>query len=184
MPGGGGAAALCGAIGISLGSMVGEYTVNKKNYENVQGDITLLLKRAEALREKFLALIDEDAKAFLSLSEAYAVSKENPERLGLFETATVTAATPPLEMVRCCGEALEILRDFQIKGNKMLISDAGCGVIICRAAMEAAAMNVHINTKNLMDKKLAKEMDEEVQELLDRYIPLSDAIISSVLNSL
>ena len=184
VPGGGGAAALCGAIGISLGSMVGEYTVGKKNYEEVSKDIEILLERAEGLRKKFFSLIDEDARAFLPLSEAYSVPKENPERVNLLEAASIEAAEPPLEMVRCCGKALEILRDFQIKGNKMLVSDACCGGIICRAAMEAAAINVRINTKNIIDRKLADKMEEEVRELLDRYIPLSETIVSSASDSL
>ena len=67
-PGGGGAAALCGALGIALGNMVGSLTLGKKKYADVQEDITALNSRAEALRADFVALIDADAEAFAPLS--------------------------------------------------------------------------------------------------------------------
>ena len=79
-PGGGGAAALCGALGIALGNMVGSLTLGKKKYADVQEDITALNSRAEALRADFAALIDADAEAFAPLSRAYSIPKDAPAR--------------------------------------------------------------------------------------------------------
>lgn len=180
VPGGGGAASLCGALGIALGSMVGNYTVGKKNYKDVEEEVIKLNKKANELQKRFIELIEEDAKAFEPLSQAYSISKDDPMRADLFEAATITAATPPFEMVKACGEAIELLREYANKGSKLLISDAGCGAALCKAAMQAAAMNVFINTKSLIDRKTANDMEEEVDFILNKYIPIGDEIIEEV----
>ena len=71
VPGGGGASALAAAIGISLGDMVGELTVGKKRYADVEEDIRGLMERSQALRLRFLELVDGDAEAFAPLAKAY-----------------------------------------------------------------------------------------------------------------
>lgn len=184
VPGGGGAAALCGALGIALSEMVGNFTLGKNKYTEVEDDIDRLMREASELRSVFLNLVEEDAKAFEPLSKAYGISKDDPHRADLLEAATVNAAMPPLEMVRTCGKAIRVLREMQLKGSVMLISDAGCGAAICRAAMHSAAMNVFVNTKTLIDRKTAEEIDEEVDKLLKEYIPLADRIVSEVTEKL
>ncbi|MDR2664773.1 MAG: cyclodeaminase/cyclohydrolase family protein, partial [Oscillospiraceae bacterium] len=79
-PGGGGAAALAGALGVALGSMVGSLTLGKKKYADVQGDIERIMESAAALRGELLALIDGDAAAFEPLSRAYGIPKDDPSR--------------------------------------------------------------------------------------------------------
>ena len=80
VPGGGGASALCGALGIALGSMVGEFTLGKKKYADYEEDIKALMERAEILRKEAVALVDKDAEAFEPLAKAYAIPKEEPDR--------------------------------------------------------------------------------------------------------
>lgn len=184
VPGGGGAAALCGALGIALSEMVGNFTLGKKKYADVEEDIKALMREAAELRSTFLNLIEEDAKAFEPLSKAYSIPKDDPGRAALMEEATMTATRPPLEMVRACGRSIRILREMQLKGSVMLISDAGCGAAVCRAAMHSAAMNVFINTKTLVDRSVADAIDEEVDGLLKEYIPLADRIVSEVMEKL
>ena len=92
-PGGGGAAALCGAVGIALGNMVGNLTIGKKKYADVQEDIKALNEKAEELRAEFLALIDADAAAFRPLSRAYGIPKDDPARAEVMEAALLAAVS-------------------------------------------------------------------------------------------
>ena len=79
VPGGGGAAALVGAVGTALAGMVGNLTTGKKKYAEFEEDIQRILKEAQALQDRLLAMIDEDAENFLPLSKAYGLPKETEE---------------------------------------------------------------------------------------------------------
>ena len=167
-PGGGGAAALCGAVGIALGNMVGNLTLGKKKYAEVQEDIAALNAKAESLREDFLALIDADAEAFEPLSKAYGIPKDEPARGEVMEAALLAAVQPPLEIMRKCVKALELIAEYASKGSALAISDAGCAAAITRAACEAAALNVLVNTKPMRDREKAGEINREANELLQK----------------
>ena len=167
-PGGGGAAALCGAVGVALGNMVGKLTLGKKKYAEVQEDIAALNAKAEALREEFLALIDADAEAFEPLSKAYGIPKDDPTRGEVMEAALLAAVQPPLEIMRKCVKALELIAEYAAKGSALAISDAGCAAAITRAACEAAALNVFVNTKPMRDREKAGEINHEANELLQQ----------------
>lgn len=167
-PGGGGAAALCGAVGIALGNMVGNLTLGKKKYAEVEEDIAALNAKAEALRADFLALIDADAAAFEPLSKAYGIPKDDPARGEVMEAALLAAVQPPLEIMRKCVKALELIAEYAAKGSALAISDAGCAAAITRAACEAAALNVFVNTKPMRDREKAGEINREANELLQK----------------
>ena len=167
-PGGGGAAALCGAVGVALGNMVGNLTLGKKKYAEVQEDIAALNAKAEALRADFLALIDADAAAFEPLSKAYGIPKDEPARGEVMEAALLAAVQPPLEIMRKCVKALELIAEYAAKGSALAVSDAGCAAAITRAACEAAALNVFVNTKPMRDREKAGEINREANELLQQ----------------
>lgn len=179
-PGGGGAAALCGALGIALGNMVGSLTLGKKKYADVQEDIAALNQRAEAIRADFVALIDADAEAFAPLSRAYSIPKDDPARDEIMEPALLKAAEAPLEIMRKCAEALELISGYAAKGSALAISDAGCAAALCGAAMEAAALNVKINTKSMKNRAVADNINAEMNELLQKYFALSQEIYNDV----
>lgn len=179
-PGGGGAAALCGALGIALGNMVGSLTLGKKKYADVQEDIEALNSRAEALRADFAALIDADAEAFAPLSRAYSIPKDAPGRDEIMESALLRAAEPPLEIMRKCAEALDVIADYAAKGSALAISDAGCAAALCGAALQAAALNVRINTKSMKNRAAAEEIDAETDELLQKYSTIAQEIYKRV----
>ena len=179
-PGGGGAAALCGALGIALGNMVGSLTLGKKKYADVQEDIAELNAKAEALRAGFVALVDADAEAFAPLSRAYSIPKDDPARDEIMEPALLRAAEAPLEIMRKCAEALELISGYAAKGSALAISDAGCAAALCCAAMEAAALNVKINTKSMKNRALADNINAEMNELLQKYFALSQEIYNDV----
>lgn len=180
VPGGGGAAALAGALGVALCSMVGNFTVGKKKYADVEADVQAMLVKGETLRTRLLELVDADAEAFEPLSRAYAIPKDDPTHDEVLETATLNACAAPVEMVERCAQAIDLLEEMMLKGSKMLISDVGCGALLAKAAMESAAMNVYINTKALKDRVKAEEIEQKVDNLLKKYRIRADCVVESV----
>ena len=173
VPGGGGAAALVGAVGVALCSMVGNFTTGKKKYAQYEEDIKRMLAEGEELRLKLLDLVDADAAAFEPLSKAYAYPKEDPKRDEVLEEATMNALKAPIEMVETLAKVIALLEEMQVKGSKMLISDVGCGALFAGAAMEAAAMNVFVNTKSLKNRDVATKINNHMDELLERSLPVA-----------
>lgn len=180
VPGGGGAAALAGALGVALCSMVGNFTTGKKKYAAYEEDVQRMLAEGETLRARLLELVEADAAAFEPLSRAYAIPKEDPTRDSVLEEAALNACKAPMEMVSCCGEALLLLEEMLEKGSRLLLSDVGCGALLCKAAMESAAMNVFVNTGSLQDRAVAVGMERQVDETLEKYLPLAERIAASV----
>lgn len=184
VPGGGGASALAGAIGISLGDMVGELTTGKKKYADVEEDIQNLMKRAQALRVKLLAFVDGDAEAFAPLAKAYGIPKDDPGRDTVMENALRVACGVPMDILRACAEAIDIIEEFAAKGSRLAISDAGCGAILCKAAMQAASLNIYINTKSMKDRAYAQALEAEADALLSKYTQKADDIYGAVLTGI
>ena len=90
-PGGGGAAALVGAIGTALGNMVGSLTVGKKKYADVEAEIIELKKKCDALQTELLNQVEADEVNFLPLAKAYGIPKDDPNRDKIMEEATIIA---------------------------------------------------------------------------------------------
>lgn len=183
-PGGGGAAALCGALAIALGNMVGNLTLGKKKYAAVQEDIAALNTKAEALRADFVALIDADAEAFAPLSKAYGIPKDDPMRADVMETALLKAVQPPMEIMRKCVKALDVISEYAAKGSALAISDAGCAAALARAAADAAALNVRINTKSMTDHKVANHLNVEANSLVMHCNLVAEEIYDTVYGGL
>ncbi len=184
VPGGGGAAALVGALGAALCSMVGNYTTGKARFAAVEGDVQRMLAEAQTVRLRLLELVQEDADAFAPLSQAYAIPSDDPTRAEVLEKATKGACVAPLEMMRQICHAIELLEEMGEKGSKMLYSDIGCGALLCRAALEAASMNVFVNTKTLADRAFAQTTEAVCSEMLGEYLPRAEACAAAVMESL
>jgi formiminotetrahydrofolate cyclodeaminase len=180
VPGGGGAAALVGALGVALCAMAGNFTLGKKKYAEVEEDIKSMLAKCEDLRCRLLDLVDGDALAFAPLAQAYAIPKDDPSRADILEAATLGACAAPADMVRACAQAVELLEEMEEKGSVMLLSDVGCGALLCRAAMESAALNVFVNTKGLQDRTAAEQIEMEIDGLLAEYLPRAEAVARRV----
>lgn len=183
-PGGGGAAALCGALAIALGNMVGNLTLGKKKYADVQEDIAALNEKAETLRKDFVALIDADAEAFKPLSEAYGIPKDDPMRADVMESALLKAVQPPMEIMRKCVKALDVISEYAAKGSALAISDAGCAAALARAAADAAVLNVRINTKSMTDHKVANHLNVEANSLVMHCNLVAEEIYDTVYGGL
>ncbi len=180
VPGGGGAAALVGALGTALCSMVGNFTVGRKKYANVEADIYAILHKTKVLQARLLELIDEDAKAFEPLSAAYAIPNDHPQRGEIMEHALVDASAAPLEMMQCCCEAIGLLAEMLEKGSVMLVSDVGVGALFCGAALQGASLNIFINTKSMKDREKAEELNQQADTMLHEYARLASRVYEQV----
>lgn len=180
VPGGGGASALVGAVGIALGDMVGELTVGKKKYADVEQEVRALMARAQELRVKLLACISKDAEAFEPLSRAYGIPKDDPTRDEVMEKCLRDAAAAPLEILDLCCEAIELQRDFAAKGSVLAISDAATGVVFCLSAMYGAAVNVKVNTKSMKDRETAEKINAHVDAQMAKYRPIAEKVFGDV----
>lgn len=180
VPGGGGASALVGAIGVALGDMVGEFTVGKKKYADVESDVRALMARAQELRKRLLECVERDAAAFEPLSRAYALPHDAPERGEVMEKCLRDAAAPPLEIFDLCCEAIELQREFAEKGSALVISDAATGVVLCWAAMYGAAVNVKVNTKLMCDREYAEKINLHIDESMEKYWRVAEEVYKSV----
>ena len=180
VPGGGGAAALVGALGTALCSMAGNLTLGKKKYAAVEPDIRRLLAEGESVRRRLLELADMDAAAFEPLSRAYSIPKDDPSRAEVLEAATLAACCPPMEMLEQTCRAVELLEEMLEKGSVMMVSDVGCGASCCRAALESAGLNVFINTRTLTDRNTARRLEEHADRLLADYLPRAERITKEV----
>lgn len=179
-PGGGGAAALVGAIGTALGNMVGALTVGKKKYADVEGEIRALIARCGSLQSELLDQVPADAEGFVPLAKAYSIPKDDPARDETLETATLTACAVPVRIMELCCESLDVIAVMAEKGSRLAVSDAGCAAVVVKAALQAASLNVFINTKILRDRGQAEALNDKCLAMLRRYCALADGIFERV----
>ena len=184
VPGGGGAAAMVAAIGVALGNMVGSLTVGKPKFADVEADIIELKAKSDALQARFFDLVAQDAIVFEPLSKAYGMPRETEEekakKAEVMEACLRDACSVPMAIMEACCEAIDIHEEFAAKGTPIAISDVGCGVISCKAALQAASLNVFINTMSFQDREYAEEMNAKAYAMLDKYCAKADAIFEDV----
>ena len=180
VPGGGGAAALVGALGTALGNMVGSLTVGKKKYADVEVEIIALKAKCDALQKDLLDQVPADAVGFEPLAKAYGIPKDNPDRDRILEEATIVACQVPMKIMELCCESIEAISVFAAKGSRLAVSDAGCGAVCCKAALQSASLNVFINTKSLKNRELAEELNAKANGMLDKYCAMADEIFAGV----
>lgn len=179
-PGGGGAAALVGAIGTALGNMVGSLTVGKKKYAAVEAEIIELKAKCDALQKELLDQVEADEINFVPLAKAYGIPKDDPNRAQILEEATLVACSTPMKIMELCCQAIEYIAVFAEKGSRLAVSDAGCAAVCCKAGLQAASLNVFINTKTLKNREVADEMNAKALGMLDKYCAMADDIFNTV----
>ena len=139
-PGGGGAAALAGALAASLAAMAANVTAANPRYADRHDALATLAASCDAQRTTLLALIDADAAGFLPLQRAYAIPKDDPTRAARLADAAHTACLAPLAMLEHCEQVALLLPAALSTASPLLRSDVGC------AAALAAELNVLVNT--------------------------------------
>ncbi len=182
-PGGGSIAALAGALGASLGTMVANLSAHKRGWDDRIEFFSGWAERGQRLSEKLLGLVDEDTRAFEAIMEAFALPKqseaEHEVRKQAIEAATVQAMQIPMEVMQSCLEGLEVAEAMIEEGMASSLSDAAVGVWMLRAGLQGAYLNVKINGKGMESnaeaqalleagKALEATMETKAQELLER----------------
>lgn len=187
-PGGGSAAAIMGALGAALVSMVCNLTIGKRNYAEVEPEMRLVLHDAEALRQRLADMVAEDIAAFNGLMAAYGLPKLTDEdkavRGAAIQHALRAATEAPLACARACAEVIKLSMRAAEVGNRNVISDAGVGALAAQAALRSAALNVDINVPSLQDQTFAQACREEMDALLASAVPLSEQAIALVKSKL
>lgn len=166
-PGGGGGAAMAGALAVALTSMVGNLTVGKEKFAQYEAEVQELLAKAEALRMKMFALVNADAEVFNSFMTCYrlpkATEEEKQARNQAIQNAAKEAAEVPLKSAEACLEIMKLAGRIAIIGNPGAITDAAVSAIMARAALRSAVYNVVVNLKLIKDEAYNQAMYAELE---------------------
>jgi len=169
-PGGGGAAAVTGALAASLGLMVANLTIGKKKYAAVEDEILEMKEKLTVLRDKLVVLTDKDAIGFEPLAKAYRLPKDTEEQRlekeRIMEKALYEACLVPGEIMETTLDVMKCLSVIGEKGTIMAVSDAVGGIVLAQAALESAALNIYINTKSMKNRELAQELNHRAEMLI------------------
>lgn len=187
-PGGGGASALAGALSGALGLMVGNLTVGKKKYADVEADVAAAMSRLEEARERMVRLAQEDGEVFAPLAAAYGLpagtEEEKTRKAQVMEENLLAASLVPLRIMELAVEVLSDLEELEKKGSIMAVSDVGVAVQFARTAVTGAVMNVYINTKSMKNREKAQEINDRAGKALEEGIRLADQVYNIVLGRL
>jgi formiminotetrahydrofolate cyclodeaminase len=183
-PGGGSAAAIMGAMGAALVSMVCNVTIGKKGHEAVESEMKTVRDESEKLRVRLTSMVAEDIAAFDGLMAAYRLPKLTEEdksrRAAAIQSSLRAATDTPLACARACAEVVALSRRAGEKGYAGVISDAGVGVLAANTALRSAALNVYINTPSLKDRGFADAATSELEQLLDTCARESELVFELV----
>lgn len=188
VPGGGGAAAMGGAIGMALSNMVGNLTIGKKKFADVEDEVQSLLAQGSAIIEDLKTLVDRDAEVFEPLSVAYGLPKDTPEEAAhkakVMEECSIEACSVPMEIMRKAYAGIKIHQRMGQIGTKLAISDVGCGVVFLKAALISGQLNVLINLGAIKDEKFVDAARNEMKQLLAEGSKIADETLALVVEKI
>jgi methenyltetrahydrofolate cyclohydrolase len=188
VPGGGGAAAMGGAIGMALSNMVGNLTTGKKKFADVEDEVQSLLAQGSAIIEDLKTLVDRDAEVFEPLSVAYGLPKDTPEEAAhkakVMEECSIQACSVPMEIMRKAYAGIKIHQRMGQIGTKLAISDVGCGVVFLKAALISGQLNVLINLGAIKDEKFVEAARNEMKQLLAEGSKIADETLALVVEKI
>lgn len=183
-PGGGSAAALCGAMGAALAAMVARFTAGREEFRGAWERMEGIKQGSDDLAERFLALVQEDTDAYQEVLAALRLPKETGEekasRGEVLQAALRKAASVPLETLRLSEELIQMAEEAVEQGNPSTVTDAVAAVHFAHVAAAVAAYNVRINLSTITDDVFVKGCKGEVEEILERVEPLRAAADRSV----
>ncbi len=187
-PGGGAVAALAGALGAALVSMVGNLTLGKKDYVGVQDQVNDLLAQSERLRGRLAALVEEDYAAFMRLSAAMklprATDEEKAARTEAVQAALKGATEVPQQIAEACAAGMKLCRPMAEIGNKNAVSDAGVAVLMAEAGLRSAALNVLINLGTIKDADFVAAERARLDKVLEGSGAIRDEVYDYVVSRL
>lgn len=169
-PSGGSAAAVMGAMGAALVSMVCNLTIGKTQYRDFDEELKSVLTKAEEMRRDLTKMIEEDVRAFDAVMHAYGMpclkKDETERRAQAIQTALKKATLVPMRCCRACREVITLGSIVAKKGNRNVVSDAGVAALAAHAALRSAALNVFTNARVMTDRIFAEEQLTELEQLL------------------
>jgi len=187
-PGGGSVAALSGALGAALISMVSNLTVGKEKYASVQEDISSLLDKSERLRISLIGLLEQDVEAYTRLSQTMKMPRNTEEQKNVravaMQKALKDAADVPMRIAETCVAVMDLCHPAAEKGNINAVSDVGVGIVMAEAGLRSAALNVLINLGMIKDEKYVSESRDKLDKLLSDKSTLRDEIYELVISKL
>ncbi|HOX12629.1 MAG TPA: glutamate formimidoyltransferase [Spirochaetales bacterium] len=168
-PGGGSVAALAGSLGAALAAMVANLTVGKKGYEAAWKDLDALALRAQDVKVRLLAAVDDDTNAFNDVLAAQKLPKgteeEKTARAAAIQAGYRSATLVPLSTAQACLEAARVSESAAVLGNRASVTDAGVGALLAAAGAEGAVLNVLINLGSIEDPEWAAKVRAEAEAL-------------------
>ena len=169
-PGGGSVAALGGALGAALVAMVARLTVGKEKYKDQWTCMEELAAKADDLRDRFFALMDEDTAAFNDFMDAMRLPKNSDEekarRSAAMQEALKKAALVPMKTLQSCRELAEYAKRAVEGGNVNAITDGGTALLLSSSSSKAAAYNVRINLAGVRDQDFCDKTRRELENLI------------------
>jgi len=188
VPGGGGAAALTGALGVALNTMVANYSIGKKKLMQYEIQHYDIIKKGENLRIELLNLIEKDAESFEPLSKAYIMpsitDEEKKEKEECMQKCLKIACSAPMETMNLVYEGILLHEELVDISSKTIISDVGVGIQCLKAALNSAYLNVLININSITDEEYVAMYKEKSEKLLEDGIKKADEIYEKVLKIL
>jgi len=180
-PGGGSAAALVGAMGAALLSMVCRLTIGKARFADVEDELQGVLAEAEALRDQLTGLADADVQAFDQVMAAYRLPKETEEgrvaRQVAIQAGLRQATEIPLQTVTACASVLGLVAQVIGRINLSALSDGGAAALLAEAGLRAAQLNVSINLAAIQDEDFVRDR----QQAMNRIVPGADQAREAVM---
>lgn len=183
-PGGGSVAALTGALGAGLISMVCNLTLGKEKYQDVQAEVAQLLKESEELRRELMELMEADMGVYSKLSAAYKLPKDTEQdkalRTEAIQAALVEATGVPVSIARACARVVDLCPMAAKVGNLGAISDVGVAALLGEAALRSAELNVAINLGALKDQAFVAATEQEMNRLLNGRSETKELVFKDV----
>ncbi|MBS1617006.1 MAG: glutamate formimidoyltransferase [Bacteroidetes bacterium] len=183
-PGGGSISAYVGALGISLGTMVANLSSHKKGWDDRWQEFSDWAEKGQQYKDKLLALVDEDTRAFNKIMDAFGLPKatdeEKKSRKKAIQDATRYAIEVPYRVMQLSYDSMAVIKAMAETGNPNSASDAGVGALCARTAVYGAYLNVKINAAGLDDKAYAEDKIKAGKELLDKAMNLEKEIVGIV----
>jgi methenyltetrahydrofolate cyclohydrolase len=182
-PGGGSVAALTGALGAGLVSMVSSLTLGKEKYKDVQPRIEALFNESEKLRIEMQDLIQKDTEAYGALSAVYKMPKntdaEKAARTATMQEALKRACQVPFEIGLKSLEVAKLSERAADIGNTAAVSDAGVAVLLAQACAQSAALNVKININSIKDQEFNNKTWTRMQDILTQVAALEKSVMAT-----
>ncbi len=183
-PGGGSIAALAGALGASLGTMVANLSAGKRGWEDRVGEFSVWAEKGQKLKDRLLFLVDEDTRAFDAIMQSFALPKDSPEQIAerkaAIQEASKFATLIPYYTMQAAYDCVELLQEMAEKGNPNSLSDVGVGALCIKTAVRGAWLNVITNATGLADKEWASDIIEKARAIWKLNHPACDAIVEKI----